>query len=113
MSESVAKGLSEVQELVLVQSSYTMSIPVSTGTQTDSIAHGLNLVPFVDYMWSYDGITYGPPHRGFNTDASDQNMHHLSAYTDKTNVYFNFGSQSTPLPLTLRIRYKLFTTEAT
>ncbi len=111
--QSYPTGLIEVQEIILLQSRYTMSVPASTGNQTDTIAHNLGRSPFIDYSWSYDGNIYIPPIRGFNIDTSDPNLHYLSAYTDSTNVYFSFGSQSTPLALTLYIRYKLFVTEAT
>lgn len=112
-TQSYPVGLTEVQEIILRQSVYTMSVPASTGNQTDTVAHNLKRTPYIDYYLSVDNNTWVPPHIFYNTNSNDPNIHAVSAYTDTNNIYFNFSSQSTPLALTIYIRYKLFVTEAT
>lgn len=111
--QSVKLGLTEVQEIVLARSRYSMNVPASTANQFQSVAHNLNLTPFIDYMISADGgATFYDPTQFQTIDS----LIYVDAFCDNVNINFSYhyssGSPANPA-LSLVFKFRLFVTEAT
>lgn len=113
MTQTVSEGLQEIEEIVLLRKTYSMSVAANTASQLESQAHPLKLTPFFDYKISSDGgLTFWPPSQ-FQTLNS---LIYAELFVDNNNVYFSYHySSGSPAnaALSLVFQYKLYVTEAT
>lgn len=107
-----ARSGEDLIEVSLLSARHTMNIPANIGDQTDTVAHGLGLVPFFDYIISVDvGTTFINPHRDYINFPET----YIQMYSDETNIYFNYTFDTLPPTHPTKIviiEYRLFVVEA-